>query len=127
MSDTPSADEFVRGMADDCLDMAEREELLQDFAKNLERELAAMTAERDVAFKMSRCECGTEECCANLVRIQKECAELRKDAERYRTARQMNPRMWKEACMLNLSSGKPFDEIIDDLKPFFGAAMGEKP
>jgi hypothetical protein len=119
MSDTPRTDAAI--------DDSYKGFVGVNFARHLERELAAMTAERDVAFKMSRCECGTEECCANLVRIQKECAELRKDAERYRTARQMNPRMWKEACMLNLSSGKPFDEIIDDLKPFFGAAMGEKP
>ncbi len=38
--------------------------------------------------------------------------------DRYETARRMNPRQWAEAWALNISTGKPFDEIIDNLKPF---------
>jgi hypothetical protein len=38
--------------------------------------------------------------------------------DRYETARLMNPMAWQEAWQLNISTGKKFDEIIDDLKPF---------
>jgi hypothetical protein len=37
---------------------------------------------------------------------------------RYEVARRMNPRQWAEAWNLNLTTGKPFDQIIDDLAPF---------
>lgn len=43
---------------------------------------------------------------------------LRKAHERYETARRMNPRQWAAAWELNLKTGKPFDEIIDDMRPF---------
>ena len=33
--------------------------------------------------------------------------------DRYEIARRMNPRQWADAWKLNLSTGKPFDEIID--------------
>ena len=39
-------------------------EVIAQLRKQLER----LTAERDAAFKMSKCECGPEECCANLVK-----------------------------------------------------------
>ena len=39
---------------------------------------------------------------------------------RYETARRMNPRQWADAWKLNISTGKPFDEIVDDLRPFLG-------
>ncbi len=29
----------------------------------------------------------------------------------------MNPRQWATAWDLNLKTGKPFDEIIDDMRP----------
>lgn len=38
--------------------------------------------------------------------------------DRYETARLLNPRAWQEAWQLNISTGKRFDEIIDELKPF---------
>lgn len=38
--------------------------------------------------------------------------------DRYETARRMNPQQWAEAWALNISTGKPFDEIIDNLRPF---------
>jgi hypothetical protein len=41
--------------------------------------------------------------------------------ERYETARRMNPRQWADAWQLNISTGKPFDEILDDLRPFLRA------
>lgn len=41
-----------------------------------ETSAANRLAERDAAFKMSRCECGPDECCANLVRLHKEIERL---------------------------------------------------
>ena len=46
-----------------------------------------------------------------------EIKRLRLAAERYETARRMNPRQWADAWKLNTTTGKPFDEIIDDLRP----------
>lgn len=43
---------------------------------------------------------------------------LHKSHQRYETARRMNTSQWAEARNLNISTGKPFDEIIDDLRPF---------
>lgn len=42
------------------------------------------------------------------------------DAERYRTARCMTPHQWSAAWELNVATGKPFDEIIDNMRPFVG-------
>jgi hypothetical protein len=41
-------------------------------------------------------------------------AELRLSQKRYEAARHMNPRQWDEAWGLNTTTGKPFDEIIDN-------------
>ena len=38
--------------------------------------------------------------------------------KRYETARRMNPRQWADAWKLNTTTGKHFDEIIDDMRPF---------
>ena len=48
---------------------------------------------------------------------------LAKDAARYAIARRMSPQQWADAWELNHRTGKPFDEIIDDLAPFFDAEM----
>jgi hypothetical protein len=37
--------------------------------------------------------------------------------DRYETARLLTPRQWQDAYQLNISTGKKFDEIIDELKP----------
>ena len=47
-----------------------------------------------------------------------ELEELRKASERYETARLMNPRQWAAAWEENIKTGKSFDEIIDDMRPF---------
>lgn len=52
--------------------------------------------------------------------IREEIEQLRKDAERYRTARCMTPHQWSAAWELNVATGKPFDEIIDNMRPFVG-------
>lgn len=49
---------------------------------------------------------------------KEELAELRLARDRYETARRMNPYQWKAAWELNLKTGKPFDEIIDNMRPF---------
>lgn len=47
--------------------------------------------------------------------------------ERYDTARRMNPRQWAAAWKLNTTTGKPFDEIIDDMRPFMVPNGSGKP
>ena len=47
-----------------------------------------------------------------------ELAPLRLACDRYETARRMNPRQWASAWDLNTATGKPFDEIIDDMRSF---------
>jgi hypothetical protein len=67
---------------------------------------------------------------AELARLRSELAACKEDAERYRkgheryeTARLLHPQQWKEAWLLNRNTGKPFDEIIDDLRTFGSAAI----
>jgi hypothetical protein len=54
-----------------------------------------------------RCRCGGIE-------------SLKKAARRYEIARRINPQQWAELWALNISTNKPFDEIIDDFAPFVG-------
>ncbi len=58
-----------------------------------------------------------------LIRQANEIERLRIGHDRYETARLMNPRMWSVAWEINVNTGKPFDEIIDNMRPFF---MGDK-
>ncbi len=44
---------------------------------DMEQEVERLTAERDAAFAMSRCECATDEACANLAQLRAEVAGLR--------------------------------------------------
>lgn len=53
--------------------------------ERLAEECEQLRAERDEAFRMSRCECGTNECCANLVKHSAELAALRAENEALRT------------------------------------------
>jgi hypothetical protein len=55
-----------------------------------EAEIAQLRAERDEAFRMSRCECGTNECCANLVKHSAELDALRAENEALRTVTDRN-------------------------------------
>lgn len=50
--------------------------------------------------------------------VGSEIERLREGHARYEIARRMNPQQWAAAWKLNLSTGKPFDEIIDDMRPF---------
>lgn len=55
---------------------------------------------------------------AGHLRAIEELNELRLARDRYETARRMNPRQWAAAWELNIKTGKPFDAIIDDMRPF---------
>lgn len=55
--------------------------------------------------------------------LERRVAELEIGHNRYEVARRMNPRQWADAWQLNVSTGKPFDEIIDDLRPFYIACQ----
>lgn len=44
--------------------------------------------------------------------------EAQKDAERYAQVRTWTPVLFASAWEANLKTGKPFDEIVDHLKPF---------
>ena len=43
---------------------------------------------------------------------------ISKGHARYEIARRLSPAGWIEVWELNISTGKPFDEIIDNLRPF---------
>jgi hypothetical protein len=47
-----------------------------------------------------------------------ELQKLRLTHQRYETLRRMNVEQFKAAWSLNISTGKPFDQIIDELRPF---------
>ena len=66
------------GMHEHCCDCSYpcRQEAVETINK-LRQDLAAARAERDAAFKMSKCECGADECCANLVRLHDDLAAAR--------------------------------------------------
>jgi hypothetical protein len=51
-------------------------------------------------------------------RIRECVARLQVGHDRYEVARRMNPAQWRDAWLLNIKTGKPFDEIVDDLRPF---------
>lgn len=47
--------------------------------------------------------------------------------DRYETVRRMNVQQFQDAFVLNRRTGKPFDEIVDDLKPFLRLNVAVKP
>ena len=53
-----------------------------------------------------------------VAQLERQVEDLRIGHARYEAARRMNPRQWADAWHLNLTTGKPFDQIIDDLAPF---------
>ena len=76
------------GDHDDCdcgYDDAEGKAQAAWHALNSENE--RLTRERNEAFRMSRCECGPDECCANLVKLHEEIARLNGDVESLLTER----------------------------------------
>jgi hypothetical protein len=53
-----------------------------------------------------------------LAALYAEIERLQVGHDRYETARRMNPRQWADAWALSISTGKGFDGIVDDLRPF---------
>ena len=49
-----------------------------------------------------------------------EIVRLRAGHDRYEVVRRMNVDAFRDAYVLNRRTGKPFDEIVDNLAPFFG-------
>ncbi len=72
------------------------------------------------AYGECECACGADWTPAEVYLLRDKVDALRKDAERYRTARCMTPHQWSAAWELNVATGKPFDEIIDNMRPFVG-------
>lgn len=69
---------------------------------------------------------------ADLAALQSENARLRAelerakvDAERYEEVRKWNAVTFANAYEVNLRTGKPFDEIVDHMRPFTNAARGK--
>ncbi len=54
----------------------------------------------------------------SVARLETELELARVGALRYETARRMDPHRWGDAWKLSLFTGKHFDEIIDELRPF---------
>jgi hypothetical protein len=100
MNDTPRTDAFAREMADEGLDMEEREKQLKDFAKTLEVGLASMTAERDRWMIQAKLRPAPYADADLLIgerdAARKECAELRE--------------------FIRLATGYMHKEWIDDIK-----------
>ena len=61
-----------------------------------------------------------QQVCNSLIKAWELVDSYKLGAKRYEIARRMNPRQWKDAWELNISTGKPFDQIIDELGPFYG-------
>lgn len=49
-------------------------------------------------------------------------AGLRKAHERYETVRRLNPRQFSDTWRVSITSGKPFDELVDDMMPAMSGA-----
>jgi hypothetical protein len=52
-----------------------------------------------------------------------EIARLSVGHRRYEVVRRMNVQAFKDAYNLCIKTGKPFDQIIDELAPFFGVGQ----
>ena len=50
----------------------------------------------------------------NVAITSEELIKLRLSAKRYETVRMMNPQQWKELWEMNIRTGIPFDELIDN-------------
>lgn len=85
---------------------------------------AAIARELAVARALACCQsdqAALDEAQIELATLLQQCETWRIGHERYETARRLNPQQWADAWRLNISTGKPFDAIIDDLRPFFRA------
>ena len=63
----------------------------------------------------------------NIAELERKCDRLKIGHDRYETARRMNSRQWSDAFLLAITTGKPFDEIIDELRPFYFPERHKEP
>jgi hypothetical protein len=63
------------------------------------------------------------ECYGTLGSLMLEVERLRAGHDRYEVVRRMNVDAFRDAYVLNRRTGKPFDEIVADLGPFFGLTV----
>lgn len=71
-----------------------------------------------VDFKHCRCDGTPDRPCPAVER-------LRIGYDRYETVRLLSVPQFQDAYVLNRRTGKPFDEIIDDLRPFMRPQAGK--
>jgi hypothetical protein len=93
---------------------------------------AAQIAEKDAEIawlRMLTCKCVENNAAATALRADAE--QLRVGHDRYETVRVLSVPQFQDAYVLNRRTGKPFDEIIDDLRlnmrPFDAALSQEQP
>lgn len=58
--------------------------------------------------------------------FERENEQLKDAAELYEVVRRMNPRQFADAYRLNICWGKPFDDVIRALKPFYEEKINER-
>jgi predicted RNase H-like nuclease (RuvC/YqgF family) len=103
-----------------------------------ERDARIAALDAEIAALRAECEQWREELRIYRETENREIEAMRADAERWRTghdryevARKLNVQQWRDALQLNMLTGKPFDQIIDELRPFYfpakanDAARGE--
>lgn len=61
-----------------------------------------------------------EDVCAGHPKAIEELRELYAAARRYEIVRRLNPEAYAMAYRVNITTGKPFDEIVDDMAAFVG-------
>lgn len=79
-----------------------------------ERQANALLTERVAELESALTVRDTE-----IARLETDLELARIGARRYEVARRMNVQQWKDAFTLGIRTGKPFDEIIDELRPFY--------
>ena len=53
-----------------------------------------------------------------IVELERKCNRFKIGHDRYETAKRMTPILWADVVSQSITTGKPFDDIIDDLRPF---------
>ncbi|MGL4648071.1 MAG: hypothetical protein ACRC1H_01585 [Caldilineaceae bacterium] len=96
----------------------------------------AVPTRAEVDALMKRCQIGVggrnaldnahsimAECYGTLGALMLEVERMRAGHDRYEIVRRMNVDAFRDAYVLNRRTGKPFDEIVADLGPFFGLTV----
>ncbi len=86
-------------------------------------ELASLQSRiKELEFEYTACRSDASERIAELqgenLRLHAEVDRLNVSHQRYEFVRKLSARTFADVCKLNVSTGKPFDQIIDELIPF---------